>query len=128
MLLEVIEPITPKYLKCKTYKQEPLLKNTNTQNNKIYNKIDLFIIYEYLSKHGPEEELYNITTTDNTTIKQIKEELNKSCIYGELEPEQYEIYTGGQQENRERQNREPQTFHYTYTEPQLLDDDNKTLK
>ena len=83
MLLEVIEPITPKYLKCKTYKQEPLLKNTNTQNNKTHNKIHLFIIYEYLSRNGPEEELYNITT-DRTRIKQIKDELNKSFIYGEL--------------------------------------------
>ena len=127
MLLEVIEPITPKYLKCKTYKQEPLLKNTNTQNNKIYNKIDLFIIYEYLSRHGPEEELYNITTTENTTIKQIKEELNKSFIYGDLEYNQYEIYKGGEQEDKERPP-EPQKHFYIYLEPQLLDDDNKTIK
>lgn len=127
MLLEVIEPITPKYPKCKTYIQEPLLKNTNTQNNKIYTKIDLFIKYEYLSRHGIEEELYNITTTDNTTIKQIKDELNKSFIYGELDPEQYEIYKGGEQEDKERQP-EPQKYFYIYLEPQLLDDDNKTIK
>ena len=58
MLLEVIEPITPKYPKCKTYK-EPLFTNTNTQNNKTYNKINLFIKYEYVSRHGTEEELYS---------------------------------------------------------------------
>ena len=121
MLLEVIEPITPKYPKCKTYKQEPLL------NNKTYNEIIIFIKYEYVSRHGIEEELYDITTTDNTTIKQIKEELNKSFIYGDLDPKQYEIYKGGEQEDKERQP-EPQKYFYIYLEPQLLDDDNKTIK
>jgi len=107
-------------------------------NNNIFNKIEpikqtnnilIFIKYEYLSRYGdPGEELYDIKTTEATTIKQIKDELNKSFIFGELDPDQYEIYKGGEQEDKERTNREPQTYYYTYTEPQLLDDDNKTLK
>ena len=89
----------------------------------------IFIKYEYLSRYGePGEELYDIKTNENTTLKQIKDELNKSFIFGELDPDQYEIYKGGEQEDKERANRAPSTYYYTYTEPQLLDDDDKTLK
>jgi len=72
--------------------------------------------------------MYDIKTNENTTINQIKDDLNKSFIFGELDPDQYEIYTGGEQEDKERKNRAPSTYYYTYTEPQLLDDDDKTLK
>ena len=87
------------------------------------------IKYEYLSRYGdPGEELYDIKTTEETTIKQIKDELNKSFIFGESDHDQYEIYKGMEQEDKERTNREPSTYYYIYLEPQLLDDDNKTLK
>lgn len=91
-------------------------------------KILIFIKYEYLSRYGePYDELYDITATEQTTIKELKEEINKSFIYGELENhEQYEIYKGGEQENREK-NREPMQFYYKYIEPQILEDDNKTI-
>ena len=102
----------------KTINREPLKPNNN---------ILIFVKYEYLSRGGdPNEELYDIQTSENTTLKQIKHELNKSFIYGELDPEQYEIYKGGEQENKDK--REAMTFYYTYTEPQLLDDDDNTLK
>ena len=117
MLLEVIEPITNE----NTFKKVEPLKQTNN--------ILIFIKYEYLGREGdPGEELYNLELNENTTIKQVKDELNKSFIYGELDPDQYEIYKGGEQEDRERTNREPSTYYYTYLEPQLLDDNNKTLK
>ena len=90
----------------------------------------IYLNYEYLIRGGdPGEELYEIKATEDTTIKQIKDELNKSFIFGELDdPDQYEIYKGGEQEDKERTNREPSTYYYIYLEPQLLDDDNKTLK
>lgn len=88
----------------------------------------IFIKYEYLSRYGdPGEELYDIKTTDETTLKEIKQEINKSFIYGDLDPKQYEIYKGGEQEDKDR-NREPMTYYYTYTEPKLLDDDERTVK
>lgn len=91
-------------------------------------KILIFIKYEYLSRYGdPCEELYDITATEQTTIKDLKEEINKSFIYGELEDYgQYEIIKGGEQEDREK-NREPMTFYYKYIEEQILEDDNKTI-
>ena len=90
-------------------------------------KILIFIKYEYLSRYGePNEELYDITATEQTTIKDLKDEINKHFIYGELSNEQYEIYKGGEQEDKEK-NREPMTFYYKYIEPQLLEDDNKTI-
>lgn len=90
-------------------------------------KILIFIKYEYLSRYGePYEELYDITATEQTTIKDLKEEVNKRFIYGELEDnKQYEIYKGGEQEDKNK--REPMTFYYKYIEPQLLEDDNKTI-
>ena len=88
----------------------------------------IYIKYGYLSRGGdPGEELYEIKATEDTTIKQIKDELNKSFIFGELEPDQYEIYKGGEQEDKERTNREPSTYYYIYLEPQLLNGDNKTF-
>ena len=60
-------------------------QNTNT-NKKMY----IFIKYEYLSRGGdPSEELYDIKATEETTLKEIKEELNITFIFGELNPEQY---------------------------------------
>ena len=78
----------------------------------------IYIKYEYLGYGGdPYEELYNITATEETTIKDLKKEINKSFLYGELDDEQYEIYKGGEQEDREK-NREPMTFYYKYIERQ----------
>jgi len=50
----------------------------------------IFIKYKYLSRGGdPSEELYDIKATEETTLKEIKEELNITFIFGELNPEQY---------------------------------------
>ena len=88
----------------------------------------IYIKYEYLGYGGdPYEELYNITATEETTIKDLKTEINKSFLYGELEDEQYEIYKGGEQEDKEK-NREPMTFYYKYIEPTIIADNNKTIK
>ena len=90
-------------------------------------KLLIFIKFEYLNRYGePNEEIYNITATEQTTIKDLKDEINESFIYGELNNEQYEIYKGGEQENKEITNREPMTYYYKYIEPQLLEDD-KTI-
>ena len=93
------------------------------------NKILIFIKYEYLSRYGePNEELYDITATNQTTIKDLKDEINKSFIYGELNNDQYEIYKCGEQQNHKEKTREAMTYYYKYNEPQFLDDDNKTIK
>ena len=118
MLLEVIEPITPKRPKCKEYKQEPLLKHKINNNN------DLVIKYGYVSRNGPDEELYHFTTTDWTIIKQIKDEFSKSFIYGEVRYNQYYIYRGMQQHTRSERGVDC----YICSEPILLNDDNNTLK
>ena len=128
------EPPTPAlfFKNNKKVKEQELNNLLNQYDDKIIKpkKIDVFIKYEYTARNGdPCEEVYNITTTDNATIKYIKEELNTSFIYGgNLEPEQYEIYKGGEQEDTERTDREPQTYYYIYLEPILLNDNNKTLK
>ena len=85
-MLDVIKPLTDE----NTFKHiEPIKQTSN---------ILIFIKYEYLSRGGdPGEELYDIKTTEETTIKHIKDELNKSFIFGELDPDQYEIYKGGEQ-------------------------------
>jgi len=57
-----------------------------------------------------------------TTIKEVKNKLNESFIFGELEAKHYFIYKGGQQEDKEN-NREPMNYYYTYTEPVVLNDD-----
>ena len=65
-----------------------------------------------------------------TTTKEIKNKLNETCMFGKLEPNQYFIQKGGEQEDKYKKNkkREPMTYYYKYTEPILLDDDNKTLQ
>ena len=61
-MLEVIKPITNE----STFKHIEPIKQTNN--------ILIFIKYEYLSRGGdPGEELYDINTSENTTLKQIKE-------------------------------------------------------
>ena len=92
-------------------------------------KLLIFIKFEYLNRYSePNEKTYNITATaEQTTIKDLKDEINESFIYGELNNEQYEIYKGGEQENKEITNREPMTYYYKYIEPQLLEDNNKTI-
>ena len=66
----------------------------------------IFIKYDYLSRYGePGEELDDIKTNENTTLKQIKDELNKSFIFGELDPDQYEIYNrrGTRRQKKDKQ-------------------------
>ena len=117
-MLCVEEPATPNIFKKYVWNDYKPLKND----------IQIFIKYEYLGRDGdPAEEVYNIETKEETTIKQIKEELNKKFIFGELDPDQYEIYKGGLQENKNKE-REAQTQHFIYLEPELLDNNNKTLK
>jgi len=64
-----------------------------------------------------------------TTIKEVKNKLNETFIFGELEANQYFIYKGGDQEDKDKnKNKEPMNYYYKYTEPVLSNDDNKTLK
>ena len=90
----------------------------------------MYIIIKYEYIHADEQlyETYIIEDiTENTTILKIKQQLNNSFLYGNLEPEQYEIYKHGEQEDKNKQSGNG-TYYYTYREPELLDDDNKTLK
>ena len=110
MLSEVKEPITQKL---------PNVKNTNKnhywKSNTHHNKtkwISVFMKYQYVTINGPEEKLYNITTTDRTRIKHMK--LDKSFIYRDLEYNQYEIDKGTQQYVRSEQGQDHYTYIYTY--------------
>ena len=85
------------------------------------------IQYEHEAKFGPSEELYDMEVDVETTIEKVKNKLNETFIFGELEQNQYLIYKGGEQEDKERKNREPMKSHYKYTEPVLLEDE-KTLQ
>ena len=88
-MLDVIKHITNE----NTFKHIEPIKQTNN--------ILIYMKYEYLSRYGePGEELYDIKTTEATTIKQIQDELNKSFIFGELDPGQYASYKGGEQEDK----------------------------
>ena len=70
------------------YEYEPRKQIKEDDENPL-KPIIIFIKYEYLSRGGdPSEELYDIKTNEETTIKEIKEELNTFFIYGELNPEQ----------------------------------------
>ena len=61
-----------------------------------------------------------------TTMKEVKKQIEWN-IFGDLEPNQYFIYKGGGQEDKNTK-MYPTTHYYKYTEPVLLDDDNKTLQ
>ena len=50
--------------------------------------------------------------------------MNESFIVGELDMSKYFIYKHGEQHVRS----EPMVDYYKYTEPVLLDDDNKSLQ
>ena len=54
--------------------------------------------------------------------------MSETFIFGELEPNQYFMYKGGEQEDKEQQNREPHEYYCKYIEPVLLNDDSKTLQ
>ena len=41
--------------------------------------------------------------TKETTIKDLKKEISKSFLFGELDDAQYELYKGGEQENKDKQ-------------------------
>ena len=45
-----------------------------------------------------------------------KNKMNETSTFGELEPNQYRIYMGGEQEDKNK-NREPMKYYYRYTEP-----------
>ena len=51
----------------------------------------IYIKYEYEAKFGPREELYDMTIDVETTIKEVKNKLNETLIFGELEPNLYFI-------------------------------------
>ena len=59
-----------------------------------------------------------------TTIKQVKNKLNESLIFGESDMNQYFVYKHGEQHVRS----EPMVDYYKYTEPVLVDDGNKSLQ
>ena len=62
-------------------------------------------------------------------IKYVNNTLNASFIFGELEPNQYFSYKNFEQEYKYKNtNREPVNYYYKYSEPVLLDDDNKSLQ
>ena len=88
----------------------------------------IIIKYEYIHNDEQLHETYIIEDiTENTTILQIKQQLNNSFLFGNLDPEQYEIYKHGEQEDKNKQSGNGK-YYYTYREPALLDNDNKTLK
>ena len=62
---------------------------------------------------------YMIWNVDKeTTVKYVKNTLNETFIFGELEPNQYFIYKGGQQGDKNKnKNREAMTYYHKYTEP-----------
>jgi len=87
--------------------------------------IEFFLKFEYTNRCGdPDFEYYEIKLNETDTIQDVKRELNKSFLFGELEPGQYEIYTGGEQYLKS----ETMTEYYTYSNPVFLNNDDKTLK
>ena len=112
------------FLKVNGWEKYDILKHyqLTLKPNKI---IEFFLKFEYTNRCGdPETENYEIKLNEHDTIKDVKRELNKSFLFGELDPEQYEIYTGGEQYLKS----ETMADFYTYSEPVLLDNDDKTLK
>ena len=109
--IEIIKPIT----------------NENTPKKQSKKPL-IYIKYEYEAKFGPSEELYDMEVYDEATIQEIKNKLKDKIVFGDLEVNQYPIYKGGHQEDKDKsKNREPMKY-YKYTEPVLLEDDHKTLK
>ena len=78
-----------------------------------HKRILIFVKYEYESKFGPSEELYDMKVDTQTTIKYVKNKLDGSFMFGELEPNQYSIYKNGEEEDKDKnQNREPMNYYY----------------
>jgi len=65
-----------------------------------------------------------MTFDSETTIKDVKNKLNESFIFVELDMNQCYIYKHGEQHVKS----EPMVDYYKYTEPALLDADNKSLQ
>ena len=111
------------FLKANGWDKYDILKHhqlTLKQNK----KINFFLKFEYTDRHGdPNNEYYEMNLNENDTIQDVKRELNTSFLFGELEPEQYEIYTGGEQYVKS----EEMADYYNYTEPVLLSNNEKTL-
>ena len=79
----------------------------------------IYIKYKYEAIFGPCEELYDMKI-ETTTIKYIRNKLNETFIYGELKAKPYFIYKGREQEDKEKHDREPMKYYYTYTRPVYL--------
>ena len=62
----------------------------------------IFVKYDYETNFGPSEELYDMKVYVETTIKDVKYKLNETFIFGKLEPNQYFIYKGGEQEDKDK--------------------------
>jgi hypothetical protein len=88
----------------------------------------IIIKYEYIHNDEQLHETYIIEDiTEKTTILKIKQQLNNSFLYGNLDPYQYEIYKHGEQEDTTKQSGNGK-YYYTYKEPETLDNDNNTIK
>ena len=52
---------------------------------------------------------------EKTTVKEVKNKLNETFVFGELEAKQYFIYKGGDQEDKDKnKNKEPLKYYYKY--------------
>jgi len=89
----------------------------------------IYIKYEHEAQLGPCDELYDAEVDAETTLKEVKNKSNETFIFGEVEPNQYLIYKGGEQEAKgKNKKREPMKYQSEYNEPTLLDDDIETLQ
>ena len=100
------------------------IQETKCVKQKQLKKLLIFVKYEYGAKFGPCEEVYDMTIDSETTIKDAKNKFNEPFISGELDMNQYFSYKHGEQHVRS----EPTVAYYKYTEPDLLDDDKKSLQ
>ena len=66
----------------------------------------IYLRYEYEAKFGPCEALYDMEVDVETTIKEVKNKLNETFIFGELEPNQHFIYKGGEHEDKYKNEKE----------------------
>ena len=82
----------------------------------------IFIKFDYNDSNGPTAEIYELNINEDTTIKDIKQDLNNHYLYGnDLNLSQYELYKGGETYIKSRAGAD----YFTYEEPILLNDDDK---